>query len=148
MSADPLSPARRSALMGRIRGRDTRPEMRVRRLLHRDGYRFRLHARDLPGRPDIVFRPSRKIVFVHGCFWHRHEGCPRAATPRTRVDYWTRKFEATRARDAAALSALEAMGWTTLVVWECELNDENRLLMRLRRFLDSNACTRSDGRAR
>ena len=139
MRTDPLPPSRRSVLMSRIRGKDTRPEMRVRSLLHRHGYRFRLHARELPGRPDIVFRPRRKVVFVHGCFWHRHAGCPRAATPRTRVEYWTRKFEATRARDAAVLNALEAMGWTTLVVWECELNDQERLLTRLQRFLGSNA---------
>lgn len=124
--------------MSRIRGKDTRPEMRVRCLLHRHGYRFRLHVRDLPGRPDIVFRRRRKVVFVHGCFWHRHEGCSRAAIPRTRVDYWTRKFEATRARDAATLSALEAMGWKSLVVWECEMKDEGALLIRLHHFLGPN----------
>ena len=138
MTSNPLSPPQRSALMARIRSKDTHPELRVRRLLHRHGYRFRLHARDLPGRPDIVFRRRRKVVFVHGCFWHRHEGCSRAATPRTRVDYWTRKFEATRARDAAALSALEAMGWRVLVVWECEMKDERVLLIRLQRFLGPN----------
>ena len=139
MSADRLSPPHRSALMAKIRGKNTRPELQVRRLLHRHGYRFRLHARDLPGRPDIVFRPRRKVVFVHGCFWHRHEGCSRATTPHTRVDYWTRKFEATRTRDAAALSALGALGWRSLVVWECQLNDENRLLAHLQRFLGGDA---------
>ena len=135
MSPDPLSPSQRSALMARIRSKDTRPELRVRSLLHRHGYRFRLHASDLPGRPDIVFRRRLKVLFVHGCFWHRHEGCRRAATPSTRVEYWNRKFEAIRARDAATLNALEAMGWTSLVVWECEMNDEHGLLTRLQRFL-------------
>lgn len=121
--------------MARIRGKDTRPELRVRCLLHRHGYRFRLHASDLPGRPDIVFRRRRKVVFVHGCFWHRHEGCCRAATPSTRVEYWNRKFDATRARDAATLNALETMGWASLIVWECETTDEFSLLKRLQRFL-------------
>ena len=121
--------------MARIRARDTRPELRVRSLLHRSGYRFRLHARDLPGRPDIVFRRRRKVIFVHGCFWHRHPGCPRATFPNTRMDYWRLKFENNCARDAAVQSALAEMGWTVLVVWECDVLRDGGVFDRLQTFL-------------
>ena len=138
MKLDPPPTPKRSALMARIRARDTEPEMYVRRLLHRQGYRFRLYARDLPGRPDIVFRSRRKAIFIHGCFWHHHEGCKQATVPKTRTAFWTKKFEANRKRDAASVSALEEMGWKAIVVWECETtaSASDDLLHRLVDFLD------------
>ena len=140
MNTDRLSPSERSALMARIRAQDTRPELRVRSLLHRNGYRYRLHARDLPGRPDIVFRRRRKVVFVHGCYWHRHPGCPRVSFPSTHIDYWRKKFEANRIRDAAVASALHDMGWSMLVVWECEIRRDEELVGRLHKFLGPPRC--------
>ena len=131
----PPSPERR-ALMARIRAKDTKPEWIVRKLLHRAGYRYRLHVTNLPGRPDIVFGGRRKVVFVHGCFWHQHNGCKHARIPKTRVNYWKQKFEANRKRDANAVSALARMGWETIAIWECETGCPEAVLPRLRRFLD------------
>ena len=131
----PPSPERR-ALMAKIRAKDTKPERTVRKLLHRAGYRFRLHVSSLPGRPDIVFGGRRKVVFVHGCFWHQHDGCRFARIPKTRVNYWKQKFEANRIRDAEALFALAQIGWEAIVIWECETKRPEALLSRLRRFLD------------
>ena len=128
--------AARSALMRKVRRRDTGPEMIVRRLLHRAGYRFRLHAGDLPGRPDVVFRGRRKVIFVHGCFWHRHDGCKRTTTPKTRREFWADKFAANRKRDAAAVSRLKRTGWEVAIVWECETEDGDRLKDRLVAFLE------------
>jgi len=128
--------AARRALMRRIRGRNTRPELAVRRLLHRHGYRFRLHGKELPGRPDIVFRGRRKAIFVHGCFWHRHEGCKRTTSPKTRVAFWEKKFRENRERDRAAVTALEQAGWDVAVVWECETEDADVLTGRLVRFIE------------
>ena len=110
--------------------------MVVRRLLHRLGYRYRLHAGELPGRPDIVFRSRRKAIFVHGCFWHQHEGCRRATIPRTRTAYWQGKFEGNKERDRVSLEALGCLGWKTLVVWECETKKLKALQVLLVRFLD------------
>jgi DNA mismatch endonuclease (patch repair protein) len=124
MMVDTLPPERRSWNMSRIRGRDTGPELQVRSLLHRAGFRFRLHDKTLPGRPDIVLRKYRAAIFVHGCYWHRHPGCARSTTPGTRTDYWTAKFEGTVSRDRQAINRLEALGWKALVVWECELERE------------------------
>jgi DNA mismatch endonuclease (patch repair protein) len=121
--------------MARIRSKDTGPEMRVRRLAHRLGYRFRLHSRYLPGRPDLVFAGRRKVIFVHGCFWHQHEGCPDCSRPGTRSDYWFPKLEATKARDSEALRKLQDAGWNTLVIWECETQDEKQLIAMLVEFL-------------
>jgi len=121
---DRLDPERRSANMARVRGKDTAPEMRVRRIAHRMGLRFRLHRKDLPGRPDLVFPKHRLAVFVHGCFWHRHPGCRRASTPSTRAEFWQAKFDGNVARDARQQEALEAMGWKVLVLWECGLKDD------------------------
>ena len=124
--------------MGRVRGRDTKPEMVVRRLLHAMGYRYRLQARDLPGRPDIVFRGRRKAILVHGCFWHRHPdpSCKLARLPKTRLDFWLPKLEGNRQRDEANLERLRAMGWRVLLVWECELRDREQLANTLRRFME------------
>ena len=118
--ADTFTKEARSALMAKVRGRDTKPELIVRRTLHALGYRFRLQARELPGRPDIVMRPRRKAIFVHGCFWHRHEGCRFTTTPKTRSEFWNAKFEANVARDNSAVEALVADGWRVLVIWECQ----------------------------
>ena len=126
--------------MGRVRGRDTKPEMVVRRLLHAMGYRYRLHAKDLPGRPDIVFRKRRRAIFVHGCFWHRHPDaeCRLARLPKSRLDFWLPKLEGNRERDAATVERLESMGWDVLLVWECELRDREQLGNKLRRFVEGN----------
>ena len=115
---------RRSAMMARIRGRDTAPELAVRRIAHRMGLRFRLHRKDLPGRPDLVFPKHRLAVFVHGCFWHRHEGCRHASTPKSRVVFWTEKFAMNVARDSRQEAALKDLGWRVLVIWECETKCE------------------------
>lgn len=121
--------------MTRIGPKDSKPEMIVRRLLHRLGYPYRLHRRELPGTPDIVF-PSRRIaIFVHGCFWHRHPGCKAASTPKTRKDFWFRKFEANVARDARKVAELEADGWTVAIIWSCETKDRAGLASRLTDFL-------------
>jgi len=133
--ADMMTPAARSALMGKIRGRDTKPEIEVRRLVHALGYRFRLHRRELPGCPDLVFPGRRKVVFVHGCFWHRHEGCRHAVMPATRREFWTRKLEANRMRDRRSLANLRRLGWKVLVVWECETEGREKLASKLLRFL-------------
>ena len=137
MKFDPPPSPERSALMARIHARDTRPEIFVRRLLHGQGYRFRLHAKDLPGRPDIVFRGRKKAIFVHGCFWHCHESCKKASIPKTRTVYWKHKLETNRKRDAKSVSALEGMGWRVMIVWECEISigDQDALSDRLEDFL-------------
>lgn len=124
--------------MSRVRSRDTKPEMVVRRLLHTMGYRYRLHAKDLPGQPDIVFRGRKKAIFVHGCFWHRHPdpACKLARMPKSRLDFWAPKLEANRARDIANVERLEALGWQVLLVWECELRDREQLGNTLRRFIE------------
>lgn len=121
MMTDTLSAERRSWNMSRIGSRNTAPEIRMRSLLHRAGFRFRLHAPGLPGKPDIVLRRYKAVVFVHGCFWHRHGGCRKATTPSTRPDFWQSKFNATIERDRRKTSELNAMGWRVLTVWECEL---------------------------
>lgn len=124
---DIVSPERRSAMMARIGSKDTQPELRVRRMAHALGFRFRLHRRDLPGTPDLVFPKFRVALFVHGCYWHRHEGCSKAYTPKSRVDFWQEKFAANVERDARAGEKLRAMGWTPVVIWECETTDPVRL---------------------
>lgn len=121
--------------MALVRGTDTKPELVVRRLAHRLGYRFRLHRRDLPGRPDLVFTGRRKAIFVHGCFWHRHPGCKATRVPKTRVQFWQRKFEDNVRRDAAVQQALAEEGWQVLVIWECEVKEATALESRLREFL-------------
>lgn len=111
----------RSRIMSRIRGANTRPEMLVRRALHRRGLRYRLHRRDLPGRPDMVFAGSRAVLFIHGCFWHRHLGCAKATTPVNNAEFWHDKFNANVARDRRQIEALIEAGWRVRVVWECEI---------------------------
>ena len=121
----------RSELMRRVRRQDTQPERNVRRILFRNGFRFRLHRRDLPGSPDIVLPKYRVAIFVNGCFWHRHPDCLRASFPKTNKDFWKRKFEANVARDHEASRALERLVWRVITVWECELREEKNLERRL-----------------
>jgi DNA mismatch endonuclease, patch repair protein len=120
--------------MSRVRQRDTAPELVVRRLLHHRGWRYRLHDRSLPGSPDLVFRRLSKVIFVHGCFWHGHD-CRAGRLPSSRSDYWTPKIEANRARDVRALDKLRALGWNSLVVWQCETKDCEALLHKVESFL-------------
>lgn len=136
---DRLSPERRSWNMGRIRGRDTAPERRVRSLLHRRGLRFALHRRDLPGRPDIVLPKWHAVIFVHGCFWHCHAACKDAVMPKTRPAFWQEKLQGNVLRDELNAARLRALGWRVLVVWECELRDERRLCDRLIGALETDA---------
>ena len=139
MTTDVYPPAKRSAVMARVKGTDTGPELAVRRLLWRLGARYRLHRRDLPGSPDIVL-PGRKLaVFVHGCFWHGHDCARGARVPKANRDYWVGKVARNRARDEAARAKLEVMGWRVEVVWECALKDEAALLVRLRGLLEAGA---------
>lgn len=132
---DKLTPAERSSNMSRIRGKDTRPELIVRKLCHSLGYRFRLHRRDLPGRPDLVFAKHRKIIFVHGCFWHRHTDCKYAYTPKSNTGFWGKKFMTNILRDKLTLSSLEEDGWKVLIIWECETRDINSLTIKIQNFL-------------
>jgi len=129
---DIVSPAVRSRMMSGIKGRNTRPELIVRSVAHRLGLRFRLHRADLPGRPDIVFPRHRVVVFVHGCFWHRHD-CGLAANPKTRPEFWEAKFQGNIRRDALTKQRLEEAGWHVVVIWECETRDEAALAKCLRK---------------
>jgi len=133
---DNVSRIERSKQMALVRSKNTKPEMLVRRLVHGMGYRYRLHQTDLPGRPDLVFRSQRKVVFIHGCFWHQHEGCPRAARPTSNVDFWVKKPDRNIQRDRENLQALLESGWRVLVVWECQANEE-RLRGELERFFST-----------
>lgn len=121
--------------MSRVRTKDTKPEVAVRRVLHRLGYRFRLHRRDLPGKPDIVFPGRSKVIFVHGCYWHGH-GCRWGKLPKSRLDYWGPKIERNRERDAAHLAMLAEIGWEPLTVWQCELRDPDAAIERIVDFLE------------
>ncbi len=134
---DSLTPKERSEIMARVRAKDTRPEMAVRRLIFALGFRYRLHERKLPGCPDLVFRSRRKVIFVHGCFWHRHTNCALARIPKSRVDFWTAKLEGNRQRDERNKRALTREGWKVLIIWECQIADAARLEARIRRFLDA-----------
>ncbi len=118
---DRISPQQRSWNMSRIRSRDTLPERRLRSALHRAGFRFRLHDHRLPGKPDLVLTKYRAVIMVHGCFWHRHPGCPAAADPKTNTTFWQTKFAANIRRDKKTQAALESLGWTAIIVWECQL---------------------------
>jgi DNA mismatch endonuclease (patch repair protein) len=135
---DTLTQKERSARMSRVRGRDTQPEVVVRRLLRDMGYHYRLHRKDLPGKPDIVFGKRRKVVFIHGCFWHRHPDpeCRLARLPKSRLDFWLPKLTANAERDARHRKALLEIGWQVLVVWECELRHSEQLKNKLRHFLE------------
>ena len=137
-----VDPAR-SALMARIGSRNTSPELRVRKAFHRAGLRYRLHARELPGRPDLAFPARRLAVFVHGCFWHRHPGCKATRTPKSRLEFWNGKFVENVERDARVREALASRGWTVLVIWECETRDAAYL----ERLASEIKTTRANGHA-
>lgn len=132
---DKITTEQRSDNMRRIRSKDTSPELVLRRLVHSLGYRFRLHRKDLPGHPDLVFPGRRKIIFAHGCFWHQHEDCREGRVPSSRIEYWAPKLERNRRRDANNRRQLEQNGWDVLVIWECEMKDSARLTKTLKRFL-------------
>ena len=123
---DKISKDRRSWNMSRIRSTHSKPEIAVRSMLHRLGYRFRLHRNDLPGRPDVVLPKYRTVVFIHGCFWHRHRGCKLAYTPKTRVEFWMRKLDGNMMRDVSVQKALISLGWKVIVIWECQLKAEKK----------------------
>jgi DNA mismatch endonuclease (patch repair protein) len=133
-----LTPRERSALMARVRSKDTRPELAVRRMAHRLRFRFRLHRRDIPGTPDLAFIAKRKVVFVHGCFWHSHVGCALASVPTARPEYWLRKLERNRLRDQQTLDVLQHQGWRVLIIWECETRDAGTLAKKLSNFLNDD----------
>ena len=132
---DIVNSQRRSEMMSRIRGRDTAPELAVRRIAHKLGLRFRLHRKDLPGRPDLIFPKHRLAVFVHGCFWHRHDGCRYAYTPKSRTAFWTHKFTDNIARDRRNEKTLLDLGWRVLIIWECETRDAENIRQKLREFI-------------
>jgi len=128
---DKLTSERRSWNMGRIHSGNTKPELAVRSLLHRMGYRFRLHRKDLPGKPDIIMPKYKAAVFVHGCFWHRHEGCKYSYTPKSRVHFWEEKFKSNVERDKKNQAELERLGWKVVVIWECELSNAESVINKL-----------------
>ena len=132
----------RSENMRAIRSKGMRPELAVRSLVHRLGYRYRLHRKDLPGKPDLVFASRRKVIFVHGCFWHSHD-CKIAHTPKSNKGYWMPKLERNRLRDQKHIAALTEAGWQTLVIWECETAQETALCVRVRNFLEKKSQSRS-----
>ena len=141
---DRCSSEERSRIMARVRSKGTRPEMLVRHALHRLGYRYRLHRSDLSGKPDLAFPSRRKALFINGCFWHVHPGCPRARMPQNNQDYWVPKLERNRLRDSENLDALRNRGWEAMTVWECELRDLDSAVARIVSFLGDPGPIMSD----
>jgi DNA mismatch endonuclease, patch repair protein len=131
---DTVSPEQRSENMRAIRGKNKQPEILIRRLVFSAGYRYRLHGKELPGSPDLVFKSRRNVIFVHDCFWHNHH-CMAGRVPKTRPEYWAARFKKNRARDARNLRKLRRMGWSVLTVWECQLWDSSKVTIKLRDFL-------------
>jgi DNA mismatch endonuclease (patch repair protein) len=142
--SDTLTPSERSKRMALIKGKNTGPEWVVRRMVHALGARYRLHGKELPGCPDLVFRRLRKVIFVHGCFWHRHpdSNCKLARLPKSRMDFWEKKLGENRERDIRNEQALSTAGWKVMVVWECELRHKEQLENKLKQFLREGACER------
>lgn len=134
--ADRFTKKKRSKIMSNIKAKDTNPEMVVRRLIHAMGYRYRLHIKDLPGKPDLVFRPRRKVIFIHGCFWHQHEGCKVSHIPKSNLSYWLPKLEKTKKRDKTHIQQLNDKGWGVFVIWECQLKNIEIVKKKIRGFLD------------
>lgn len=133
---DTRTPEQRRHSMQSVKSKNTGPEMALRRMLHAKGYRYRLHRKDLPGRPDIVFASKRKAIFVHGCFWHGHQ-CSKGKLPKSKLNYWRPKIEQNKVRDARNVANLEVAGWQVLEVWQCEIVDEQELWPRLQEFVES-----------
>jgi DNA mismatch endonuclease (patch repair protein) len=138
-SFDPLSSEQRSERMSRVRGKDTKPELKIRRLVWSLGYRYRLHSKKLPGRPDLVFPSRKKVIFIHGCFWHQHENCRQYRMPRSKLDFWLPKLEGNKKRDAVNLQKLCETGWHSLIVWECQIKDEKEIAKRIIDFLEGKS---------
>ena len=134
---DNLSPEQRRKTMASVKSKDTTPEMRVRRLVHAQGLRFRLHREDLPGKPDLTFPRFNKLIFVHGCFWHGHEGCEASKRPASNTEYWNKKLERNRTRDKANQARLRALGWKPLIIWECQTRDREELRRIILRFFSN-----------
>ena len=134
---DHLTPEQRSWNMAQIKDKDTKPEVLVRSMLHRDGYRFRKNVKELPGKPDIVLPKYKTVIFVHGCFWHRHKGCKYATTPGTNVEFWQQKFERNVSNDRKHARELRKLGWHVITVWECALRNKDAVLDRLKRLLEN-----------
>lgn len=134
---DVFSKEKRSQIMSRVSGKNTKPELVVRSLLHKMGYRFRLHRKNLPGKPDITLQKYKKVIFVHGCFWHGHTDCPRSKRPTTNKKFWREKLDKNRERDKASVNNLKELGWDVLVVWTCEVNDIFKLKNKLLSFLEN-----------
>src|ERR1700722_4346896 len=128
---DRVDKSTRSLMMAAVRAKDTKPELSLRKLVYALGFRYRLHSRELPGKPDLAFRSKRKVIFVNGCFWHCHSGCSKASIPKTRTEFWQQKLNANSERDKQVLCELQKKGWTALVVWQCELKDIDSLTARL-----------------
>lgn len=136
-TVDTLKPEERSRRMALVRNKDTKPEIAVRRLVHRLGYRYRLHRRDLPGCPDLVFPSRRAVIFINGCFWHRHKCYNGQRLPKSRTDWWREKLETNKKRDIANQRKLRRLGWRVLVIWECQTKKPDRLILRLTNYLDT-----------
>lgn len=132
---DSITSEQRSRNMSQIRSRDTAPEKLVRSILHKAGFRFSLHRKELPGKPDIVLRKHSVVIFVHGCFWHRHSGCKRCTTPKTNAEYWLPKLQRNADRDKEQIADLKKLGWRVRVVWECELKNQLKLKKKLEKYL-------------
>lgn len=132
-----MTPEERSALMARIRSKDTKPEMTVRKLIFSMGYRYRLHQKNLPGKPDLVFPSKKKVILVHGCFWHAHT-CKRGFRPKTNIEFWCKKLDANRLRDEKTLAQLNGMGWRCLTIWECQIGDLEQLATQISQFLETD----------
>jgi len=136
---DTLSPLDRRRAMSAVKSSNTKPELKVRRLLFSNGYRYRLHRKDLPGCPDIVLPKYRTVIFVHGCFWHQHDDCPRSKRPASSTEYWYSKLQRNKDRDARHIVALKSLGWKVLIVWECQLKDLDAVVNTLRDFLQPSS---------
>ena len=134
---DVFTREKRSRIMSKVKGKDTKPELLVRSLLHKMGYRFRLHRRDLPGNPDIVLPKHKKVIFIHGCFWHGHKVCPRAKRPSSNKMFWEEKLNKNIKRDKRNISGLKEMGWDPLIIWTCEIKDHANLRIKLLNFLEN-----------
>ena len=134
---DTVSPKKRSWMMGRVKNKNTAPEIKLRKLIFSMGIRYRLHCKDLLGRPDIVFQGRKKVIFMHGCFWHGHPNCKASKLPETRKDFWNTKINSNQVRDRENIRDLENLGWKVLIIWQCELNDVLNIAEKIRSFLFS-----------
>lgn len=134
---DFLSPSERSKRMSLIRNKDTKPEILVRRMIHKMGYRYRLHSNKLPGKPDLIFPARKKVIFVHGCFWHQHNPCNQYRQPKTKKEFWLTKLNANKRRDTKNRKLLKSLGWEYLIVWECALKNTNQVAKKIIKFLET-----------